>query len=88
MVMQEVNQLCKSENPALTLKLLCHLQILLHSPGPSFSSLGGSASAACGLEEEIIIDALRTEREIRRCWLLFHVNSEFVCLLVFSIGNW
>lgn len=74
MVMQEVNQLCKTENPELTLKLLCHSQILLHSPGPSFSSRG-STSAACGLKEEIIVDTLHTERELLQCTLLYRVNE-------------
>lgn len=31
--MQEVNQHCKTENPELTLKWLCHLQMPLHSSG-------------------------------------------------------
>lgn len=83
MVMQEVNQLCKTENPTLTLKLLCHSQILLHSPGPSFCSPGGSALAACGLEEEIIIDTPNK----RFCTLLccfMSTPSLFVCFFYFQ----
>lgn len=68
------------KNPELTLKLLCHLQILLHRPGPSFSSRKGVGWGGVGIGSmrAVVIDTLHTQREILCCTLLFRVNSEFV----------